>query len=118
MGRAARPSRGRTRAMNLKDIKAVTFDVGGTLIEPWPSVGHIDAEIAAQHGHGRFSPEDLNRRFVRAWKAREDFGYTLKEWAAVVDETFAGLANRPPSETFFRELYAHFTRTSAWRVYE
>jgi phosphoglycolate phosphatase-like HAD superfamily hydrolase len=71
MGRAAGKSHAGTRAMNLKDIKAITFDVGGTLIEPFPSVGHIYAEIAAQHGHGKFSPEELNRRFVRAWKAQQ-----------------------------------------------
>ena len=27
----------------LEEIKAVTFDVGGTLIRPWPSVGHVYA---------------------------------------------------------------------------
>jgi putative hydrolase of the HAD superfamily len=104
--------------MNLENIRAVTFDVGGTLIEPWPSVGHIYAEIAALHGHGNLPPEELNQRFVQAWRKRADFGYTRKEWAAVVDETFAGLATRPPSETFFAELYAYFTRVSAWRIFD
>jgi putative hydrolase of the HAD superfamily len=103
---------------SLKDIRAVTFDAGGTLIEPWPSVGHIYAEVAAQQGYGNFPPEELNRRFIQAWRSRADFGYTKKEWAAVVDETFAGLAAQPPSGTFFRELYEQFTRTSAWRIYD
>jgi len=30
-------------------IRAVTFDVGGTLIECCPSVGHIYAEVAGRH---------------------------------------------------------------------
>jgi hypothetical protein len=34
----------------LSGIRAVTFDVGGTLIEPWPSVGRVYAEVAARHG--------------------------------------------------------------------
>ena len=42
-------------------IRAVTFDVGGTLIEPWPSVGHVYAEVAAQHGWAGLSIEALNR---------------------------------------------------------
>jgi putative hydrolase of the HAD superfamily len=104
--------------MNLKGVKAVTFDAGGTLIEPWPSVGHVYAEVAAQHGQGNFPPEELNRRFVQAWRSRKDFGYTRKEWAAVVDETFVGLAASPPSGTFFPELYEHFTRVAAWRIYD
>jgi putative hydrolase of the HAD superfamily len=104
--------------MNLTGIRAVTFDAGGTLIEPWPSVGHIYAEVATRHGHRDIAPEELNRRFVQAWRGREDFGYTIKEWAAVVDETFAGLAARPPSGTFFGELYERFTRPAAWRIYD
>jgi len=31
-------------------IRAISFDVGGTLIRPWPSVGHVYAEVAAQQG--------------------------------------------------------------------
>ena len=34
----------------MENVKAVTFDVGGTLIEPWPSVGHAYAEVAQRHG--------------------------------------------------------------------
>ena len=49
-------------------IQAVTFDVGNTLIKPWPSVGHIFAEVAAAHGHGNCSPEELNRRFIEAFR--------------------------------------------------
>ena len=33
-------------------IKAITFDVGGTLIEPWPSVGHAYAGVAARYAGG------------------------------------------------------------------
>ncbi len=40
-------------------IRTVTFDVGGTLIRPWPSVGHVYAETAAGHGVKRISPEDI-----------------------------------------------------------
>ena len=99
-------------------IKAVTFDVGGTLIEPWPSVGHVYAEVAARHCARRFDVDLLNRRFMSAWKARPSFDYTAEDWSAIVDETFAGLIALKPSQTFFRELYEQFAHAGAWRIFE
>ena len=99
-------------------VKAVTFDAGGTLIEPWPSVGHIYSEIAARHGAGDISPELLNDRFIAAWHGRKNFNYTRSEWAAVVDETFAGFSAGLPSRTFFPELYEHFAQPAAWRIFD
>jgi putative hydrolase of the HAD superfamily len=98
-------------------ITAVTFDVGGTLLQPWPSVGHVYAEVAAQHGK-RVDPAVLNRQFARAWRARKDFHHGRGEWAALVDDTFAGLVERLPSETFFPELYERFAHPEAWRVFD
>jgi phosphoglycolate phosphatase-like HAD superfamily hydrolase len=49
-----------------KPIQAVTFDVGGTLIDPWPSVGHVYAAVAAEHGLTGVDPESLNVRFAAA----------------------------------------------------
>lgn len=100
------------------EIRAVSFDVGGTLIEPWPSVGHVYTAVAARYGVTGLSPEELTRRFVAAWKARKRFAYTRAEWADLVDATFAGLCARPPSETFFHELYQRFDEPDAWRIYE
>ncbi len=99
-------------------IQAVTFDAGGTLFKPWPSVGHVYARVAAAHGGLELAPESLNERFARAWRARKNFGYSLGEWAGLVDATFAGLVVRPPSESFFPALYEEFARGNAWRVFE
>lgn len=104
--------------MSIDGIRAVTFDAGGTLIEPWPSVGHVYAEIAARHGHGNIAPGELTRRFVDAWRGRKNFSYTRTEWAAIVDESFGNLIPELPSRTFFPELYDHFVRAEAWRIYE
>lgn len=101
-----------------EDIRAVTFDMGGTLVEAWPSVGHVYAEVAAKHGIQNVLPEDLSQRFVAAFRARKQSPQTASEWAGVVDETFAGLAAEPPSRTFFREIYERFAQASAWRVYD
>ena len=99
-------------------IRAVTFDVGGTLIAPWPSVGHVYAEVAASHGIANLSPDELECRFASAFHRRERSPSTAEEWAEIVDETFAGLVAEPPSRTFFPELYERFARPGAWRVFE
>ena len=84
-------------------ICAVTFDVGGTLIEPWPSVGHVYAEVAARHGVNHADPAVLNRQFTAAWRGRKNFNYTRTDWADLVDQTFVGLSDVLPSRTFFPE---------------
>jgi len=99
-------------------IQAVTFDVGGTLMEPHPSVGHVYAEVAGRHGLTGISAELLNRRFAVAWRGLKDFNHTRSEWAELVDTTFHGLTDAPPSGTFFPELYFQFARPEAWRVFE
>jgi putative hydrolase of the HAD superfamily len=101
-----------------KTICAVTFDAGGTLIEPYPSVGHIYSEVAARHGHKGISPVLLNRRFASVWQALKDFRYTRTHWAEVVDATFRGLTRERPSRSFFPELYHRFAEPDAWQVYE
>jgi putative hydrolase of the HAD superfamily len=101
----------------LRDIRAVTLDVGGTLIKPSPSVGHVYAEVASRHGWKKVSPEILNRRFSAAWKGLKNFNHTRDEWAALVDETF-GPSEQKPSETFFPEIYDRFAEPEAWHVFE
>ncbi len=101
-----------------QEIRAVTFDVGGTLIEPWPSVGHIYAETAAEHGWKGLSAKALNRQFVKAWQALKNFNYTRAEWAELVDATFRGLIEAPPSRTLFSELYDRFSEPESWRVFD
>ncbi len=99
-------------------IGAVTFDVGGTLIEVWPSVGRVYAEVAARYGIRGLAAGSLDRRFSAAWRAAKSFGYSRSDWAALVDSTFRGLTDRPPSQTFFAELYDRFAAPETWRIYE
>jgi len=99
----------------LPPVRAITFDVGGTLIEPWPSVGHVYAEVAAKFGVRAIAPELLTGNFVRAWKAQPQFDYRRESWFAVVRETFAPV-ELPPE--FFPALYDRFAEPAAWRVYE
>ena len=99
-------------------IRAVTFDVGGTLIEPWPSVGHVYAEVAARFGIAGVAPEALNRQFAAAWKSRHDFDYSRAAWQAVVNQSFAGLCPEPPGWDCFEVIYEHFATAAPWRLFE
>jgi len=98
--------------------QAVTFDVGGTLIQPWPSVGGVYAEVASQHGVNNLSPEKLNKKFAAAWRAKKNFQHTDEDWAELVDQAFAGLCASRPSETFFPAIYQRFAELGAWRMYD
>lgn len=99
------------------NLQAVTFDAGGTLIQPWPSVGHVYAEVAAAHGFKNLSPEVLGARFKTAWRAATSFNYTRAGWQELVESTFAGLLDGP-AVPFFPELYEHFSRAAAWRIFD
>ncbi|MGE3309703.1 MAG: HAD-IA family hydrolase [Limisphaerales bacterium] len=99
-------------------IEAVTFDVGGTLIAPHPSVGAIYARVAARHGNRGLSEDILNQRFAAAWSHARPFQHGREEWARLVDRVFDGLVRQPPSLTFFPELYAEFSKAGSWRVFE
>jgi putative hydrolase of the HAD superfamily len=98
-------------------IQAVTFDVGGTLIDPYPSVGHVYAEVAADAGHGHLEPAILEHRFRAAWKAFPRQLHNSTDWAELVDCVFDGLVLPPPSQSFFPQLYSHFSLPDAWRIH-
>ncbi|HZV34115.1 MAG TPA: HAD family hydrolase, partial [Verrucomicrobiae bacterium] len=99
------------------DIQAVTFDVGGTLIKPWPSVGAVYAEVAAQHGKN-IPAAVLDQRFAKAWRAQKQFNHAREEWAALVAKTFAGLWEFPLDGQFFSEVYDRFREPDAWHIFE
>lgn len=106
------------RRGNNPAIQAVSFDVGGTLIQVWPSVGHVYAQVAGEHGWPGLSAEILNRRFAAAWKAQPLVTYSREEWAALVDAAFDGLITAQPSRTFFPSLYERFNQPGSWRIYD
>ena len=100
----------------LDNIKAVTLDAAGTLVEPWPSVGDVYARVAEECGIGPVSAGELNRGFAKAWKAKQGFDYSRIAWRKMVEQTFAGLAPLKPA--FFDHLYEEFAQPRCWRVYE
>lgn len=101
----------------VSEIQAVTFDVGGTLIEPWPSVGHVYAEVASAHGLDGHVPESLNRQFGVAWKARQEFDYSKDAWFELVAQSF-GRPRESLADDFLEALYARFEAAEVWRVHD
>lgn len=100
------------------DIKAVTFDVGNTLIRAWPSVGHVYAEIASGHGCVGATPEVLEARFRAMWPAWLHLTENRAGWQQIVDQIFDGLAASPPSQTFFAQIWERFAQADVWRIYD
>jgi putative hydrolase of the HAD superfamily len=97
-------------------IRAVTFDVGGTLMAPWPSVGHVYARVATAHIGFTADPERITKQFVNAWRTRGEFDYSREGWFELVRHSFDGVAE--VSETLFTALYDSFSTHDAWRVYD
>lgn len=98
-------------------IKAVLFDVGGTLITPQPSVGAVYAEVARRHGV-EAGAEELNERFKRAWQDNKKHRKAVDKawWRRVVTDvvkpyTFLDF------ERFFDDLYDTFRQPKVWRIH-
>lgn len=100
------------------NIQAVSFDVGGTLITPWPSVGHVYAEVALAGGMEQIPARLLNDNFARAWANKRTFDYSRADWSDLVDRTFAGLTKQKPAAGLFDALYRRFAQPDVWRIFE
>ncbi|MBL9169556.1 MAG: HAD-IA family hydrolase [Verrucomicrobiales bacterium] len=98
-------------------IQAISFDVGGTLIEPWPSVGDVYAEVATESGYPCPDPQRITRQFVQAWQGRKSFGYTRQDWAEVVEKSFEGVLPSQVASRLFPLIYDRFTEARSWHLY-
>jgi putative hydrolase of the HAD superfamily len=101
---------------HLAHIRAVTFDVGGTLIEPWPSVGAVYCAVAAECGWRGLDAARVDRQFAAAWEQRGRFDYSREAWFGLVRASFAGLAE--PTEDLFAAIYERFGHAGAWRIHD
>ena len=104
-------------------VRAVVFDVVGTLVEPAPPVAEAYRLAAARHGIDRRA-EEIAARFRDAWRVQETADATASipfattrgreqdRWRRIVAEVFDG---HPAGEAIFRDLWDHFGRPDAWR---
>ena len=104
--------------MRLKGIAAVSFDVGGTLIEPWPSVGHVYAAVAEERGLGALPPEQITKQFIAAWRVRQSFDYSREAWAGLVRASLAGFCKAEEADAVFPHIYERFESAAPWRLFD
>lgn len=103
--------------LHLGHVGAVSFDVGGTLIEARPSVGEVYAQVAREFGLLGLQPATLEQRFHEAWRAKTDFDYSQEAWFELVRQTFGERAVDLP-EPFFPAIYDRFAQPQAWHLFD
>jgi len=94
--------------------RALFFDVGGTLLRPWPSVGAIYASVANRRGMTT-TTEEMNRAFRESWAALKRPGLTVSRkdwWREVVFRTLG-----QENQACFEELYETFAHAGAWQIF-
>jgi putative hydrolase of the HAD superfamily len=107
-------------------IRAVVFDVGGTLVYPADPVGETYARFAKPHGF-RISADAANIAFHEAMKSCSPRakgsiptnGDDRAWWKQVVRRSLPETAfpEAKAFEIFFEEVYLYFEKPEAWGVY-
>lgn len=106
-------------------LRAVFFDVGGTILQVRPSVGHVYAKAAERLGY-RVEPQSINGAFRDAWKQslvrRREAGYVTsdavlrEEWRIIVADSFRGMLPPDAALRAFEELFEHFAGPEPWSL--
>jgi putative hydrolase of the HAD superfamily len=107
-------------------IRAIVFDMGGTLIYPADPVGETYARVAYAYGV-RLPAEATTTAFREAMKSCSPRprgtipcdGNDRAWWKQVVSRSLPENAFADPAafEAFFEEVYLHFARPEAWGIY-
>ena len=107
-------------------IRAIVFDVGGTLIYPANPVGETYARFARKCGV-KLAPEATTTAFREAFKSCSPRGKGAVPrdgndrtwWKQVVAKSMLDKAFPDPAafETFFEDVYLHFAKAEAWGIY-
>ncbi len=117
-------------------IDFVYFDVGGTLLDPYPSVGGVYRRAGRPFGLSA-SEETIERAFRAVWRnrtehtqfdpntglhaqGRADVEKTTAWWRALVYEVFQKLGWQPEERVrsaCFQAFFEAFERPESWQVY-
>lgn len=109
-------------------IKAIFFDVGNTLLHPYPSVSEVVRQVLAHEGHIRdlsaidsFMPlvdqyyEDRYRSDDTFWTSEEE---TSAVWVGMYSLLCRKLGIETSAECIARMVYDEFGHASRWRLYD
>lgn len=110
---------------SISSVRAITFDAGGTLLEPYPSVGEVYAEVLLSFGYKR-DPDTLEADFQVAFSSVSKNPAVLDPndrekdfWRQVVRRT---IEQEPfPPELFpdvFANMWETFSHGTRWRVFD
>ena len=107
-------------------LRAVVFDVGGTLLCPAQPVGETYARFARALGV-KLDSEKTTEAFHLAMKtcAAREAGAVPSDgndriwWKRVVKSSMPGetFAREEDFETFFEEVYLHYAKPEAWEIF-
>jgi len=107
-------------------IRAIVFDVGGTLIYPADPVGETYARLACAYGV-KLPAEATTAAFHQAIKSSSPRckgtipcdGNDRAWWKQVVARSLPENAFADPAafEAFFEQVYLHFAKPEAWEIY-
>jgi putative hydrolase of the HAD superfamily len=96
-------------------VKAVTFDLSGTLLFPQPSVGAVYATCAKRHGIA-VDAVALEAAFGPALRSAHRPAKPEVFWREVVERTFGAALPASKAETVFRECWNAFGDAKSWRT--
>jgi len=109
-------------------LKAVFFDVGNTLLYPYPSVPEVVRQVLAEVGHVRdvstidaYMPmldeyyEDRYREDDTFWRSEDE---TLGVWVGMYSLLCRKLDIHVDAEDIARRVYHEFGRPERWRAYD
>ncbi len=110
--------------LRLPPPEALVFDAVGTLLEPSDPVAETYQRWGRRCG-AELPVEEIARRFRIAFQREEDFDATVaghltseaherQRWQRIVAEVFAEL---PSTNSLFEALWAHYARSTAWRLF-
>lgn len=109
----------------LRDFKVIFFDVGGTLLHPYPSVGEIYSRTAKKYGN-ETDAQTIEELFRKEWLKRDGLGSLVSHssekierdwWHAIVLDVFNQCGGVEDFDSFFDELYLLFASPENWRIY-
>lgn len=113
----------------LEGIRVISFDVGFTLIYPYPPVGEVYVSIASRFGY-HFNKEEVNSRFMETWtkatalnrQKREEHPQADEErsylwWEEIFKESIGDLLAPGDLDKVFKVVYEEFAKGKYWKLY-
>ncbi|MCD8535226.1 MAG: HAD-IA family hydrolase [Verrucomicrobia bacterium] len=100
-----------------ENIEVISFDAGGTLLNPYPSVGDIYAMVAGSRHNQAPLPSILNQRFGEIWRQSGGFDFSMSSWREVVNFCFQPTHPDGVDDDLFDNLYRAFASIDHWRLF-